>query len=91
VSDEWYEKIGEESKIRSNPAGSIKRQLAVGIRAYRKERKLSQTELAVLASTTQTTVANLEAEKGNPTLAVILRVLEALGREPLMMWREKNN
>jgi|GEM_PF-5844625 len=86
---DWHENIKTDSKPRRHPETPFRQQLAVGIRTYRKQLKLSQSELADMAGTTQATIVKLENGRGNPTLGIIIRVFDALGRDPLMMWREK--
>jgi transcriptional regulator with XRE-family HTH domain len=52
---------------------------SVLIREARREAKLTQTELAERAGTTQSTIARLERGGGNPTFETLERVLHAAG------------
>ncbi len=53
-------------------------QIARQIKRKRKILRLSQTELAARAKTSQPVIARLEANQGNPTLDLIQRVVTAL-------------
>ncbi len=56
-----------------------RREIAAAVRAGRAEHGLSQRELAERAGLSQSAVAKLEAEVGNPSLATVVRVLAACG------------
>lgn len=52
--------------------------LADNLRDYRKRRNLTQAQLATLCDVPRSTVANIEAGGGNPTLSVMIRLGSAL-------------
>ena len=49
------------------------------IKDRRKEFRLTQAKLAKLAKVSINTLTQIEREEGNPTLAVLNRILETLG------------
>lgn len=49
------------------------------IKDRRKEFRLTQAQLAKLAKVSINTLTQIEREEGNPTLAVLNRILETLG------------
>ena len=49
------------------------------IKDRRKEFRLTQAQLAILAKVSINTLTQIEREEGNPTLAVLNRILETLG------------
>lgn len=51
------------------------------LRARRADLKLDQRGLAELAAVSVHTLSDLESGKGNPTLAVLSRLLDVLGLE----------
>ncbi len=51
------------------------------IRDARQAAGLTQAELAARLATTQSAVARLESERGNPRIATLARALAACGRE----------
>lgn len=51
------------------------------VKARREELRVDQRTLAELAGVAVHTVSNLEVGRGNPTLGVLARVLDALGLE----------
>lgn len=57
---------------------SLAGHLADNLRDYRKRRNLTQAQLAALCDVPRSTVANIEAGGGNPTLSVMVRLGSAL-------------
>lgn len=55
--------------------------LASSLRERRKSLQLDQKDLAELSGVSLHTLINLETAKGNPTLDVTQRILDALGLE----------
>lgn len=53
--------------------------LAQAVKERRRQLGLKQSDLAELSSVAQHTLSNLESGRGNPTLQVMVQVLEALG------------
>ena len=90
MARDWYENIEVEPNRRKLPPPQpLEEQLAAGIQMFRKRQKMSQTELARLAGTSQAAIVRLEKGQGNPTIKVILRVLDALGYNLQLSWRQK--
>lgn len=56
----------------------LRKQLAQQVRACRKARGWSQEKLALEADVDRTYVSQIEREVGNPSLAVIVRLADAL-------------
>jgi transcriptional regulator with XRE-family HTH domain len=56
----------------------VSRHLARNLAALRQVRKLTQEALAKAAGVPRSTIANLESGDGNPSLAVLVKVAEAL-------------
>lgn len=56
-----------------------KLELGSQIENRRKSLKVNQPELAQLASVSLKTIVNIETGKGNPTLDVLIKVMEVLG------------
>lgn len=56
----------------------VSRHLARNLAALRQVRSLTQESLARSAGVPRSTIANLESGEGNPSLAVLLKVAEAL-------------
>jgi DNA-binding XRE family transcriptional regulator len=50
-----------------------------GIKRLRAQHKLTQTELANMAGIPRATLANMEGEKSNPSISVVVKVAQALG------------
>lgn len=50
-----------------------------GIKRLRAQHKLTQTELAKMAGIPRATLANMESDKSNPSIAVVVKVAQALG------------
>lgn len=61
---------------------SLNRAFAAELQRARNTAKLTQDELAYQASIDRTYVSLLERGKNNPSLDVLFRICEALGREP---------
>jgi predicted transcriptional regulator len=59
----------------------ILEQFALHMRRKRKILRLSQTELAFLTDTSQTAIARIEANQGNPSVGLIQRIASALELE----------
>ena len=57
------------------------RELATEIKTRRRRLGIDQQTLADLAQTSVPTLSKIETGKGNPTLAVMNRVLDVLGLE----------
>ena len=55
--------------------------LAYNMRVLRAKRDASQIVLAVEASTTTSTISDIENSAGNPTLDILQRLADALGVE----------
>jgi transcriptional regulator with XRE-family HTH domain len=55
--------------------------LAYNMRVLRSKRDVSQIALAVEASTTTSTISDIENSAGNPTLEILQRLADALGVE----------
>jgi len=89
VNEKWYENIEVDSKPPKRYTPPFRQQLAAGIRDYRKRQKLSQAELAEMVGTSQTAIGRLETGNGNPTLDSITKIVNALGFELFVLWREK--
>lgn len=53
--------------------------LAYNLRVLRAKRGLSQIALAVEANMTPATISAIENSEGNPTLAIVQRLADALG------------
>lgn len=56
-----------------------KSELGSQIESRRKSLKVNQPELAQLAEVSLKTIVNIETGKGNPTLDVLIKVMEVLG------------
>jgi transcriptional regulator with XRE-family HTH domain len=67
--------FGERFKARYS-AGRIA--LASNVRRFRKERELSQEQLAARIDVEQTTISLIENKRANPTLAVLEKLARAL-------------
>jgi DNA-binding XRE family transcriptional regulator len=65
-----------EAEVRAN-----NRQLDFTIMLIRARlsRHLSQSDLATMVGTTQSTISHIEGRKGNPRLSTLLLIAEALG------------
>ena len=50
-----------------------------GIKRLRAQHKLTQTELADMAGIPRATLANMEGDKSNPSISVVVKVAQALG------------
>lgn len=50
-----------------------------GIKSLRSQHKLTQTKLAELAGIPRATLANMESEQSNPSIALVVKVAQALG------------
>lgn len=61
--------------------------LASSLRERRKALRLDQKDLAELSGVSLHTLINLETGKGNPTLDVTRRILDALGLELVLQVR----
>lgn len=61
--------------------------LASSLRERRKSLQLDQKDLAELSGVSLHTLINLETAKGNPTLDVTQRILDALGLELVLRVR----
>ncbi len=61
--------------------------LASSLRERRKALQLGQNDLAELSGVSLHTLINLETGKGNPTLEVAQRILDALGLELVLQVR----
>lgn len=61
--------------------------LASSLRERRKALRLDQKDLAELSGVSLHTLINLETGKGNPTLEVTQRILDALGLELVVQVR----
>ncbi len=51
------------------------------IRSRRKELGISQRDLSQIAEVSLHTVSDIESGKGNPTLSILVRLLDPLGLE----------
>ncbi len=49
-----------------------------GIKRLRAQHKLTQTELANMADIPRATLANMESDKSNPSIGVVVKVAQAL-------------
>lgn len=58
-----------------------KEEIANQLRARRKELRLSQQHLADLAGISPNSLYKIESGEGNPTLEVLLKLMEVLGLE----------
>lgn len=63
----------------------LQKRLAERIRQYRKERNLSQEDLADLAEIDRTYVSQIERAIGNPSLGVMVKVADALNVELMQL------
>lgn len=57
-------------------------QFGRNLRAYRKQRGLSQEKLAELSGLHRTYISGLELGKRNPSITIVARLAEALEIEP---------
>lgn len=57
-------------------------QIAATVRRLRRAKGLSQKDLADLIGVSFTRISDLERGKGNPTLATLVALAEALGTSP---------
>ena len=53
--------------------------ISAGIKRLRAQHKLTQSELATLAKIPRATLANMESDKSNPSIAGVVKVAQALG------------
>lgn len=70
------QKIGEGDKI-MNVAGPI-------IRKARKDKKLTQKELAVLSGMAQSDISRVESENGNPSVEILERIAKGMGMKLIL-------
>ena len=59
----------------------LQQQVGAQIRARRRLLRLDQASLAELAGVSRHTLSNVESGKGNPTLAVLCEICDAVGME----------
>lgn len=63
---------------------NINQQIGINLRIFRKEKKISQEDLAVIAGIQRTaTISELETGKGNPTIETIEKLATALDIRPI--------
>ena len=53
--------------------------ISEGIKSLRSQHKLTQTKLAAMADIPRATLANMESEHSNPSIALVVKVAKALG------------
>jgi transcriptional regulator with XRE-family HTH domain len=68
-----------KKKHRRSPSEQLKQTLASNIRSYRKNRKLSQEELAAICDLHRTYVGSVERGERNVTLGTLEALSSALG------------
>lgn len=54
--------------------------LGTAVRAYRKDKKMSQLELSLLAGVSKNYVADLENGRRNPSYLTLIKILKPLGK-----------
>ncbi|WP_201076965.1 helix-turn-helix domain-containing protein [Paraburkholderia domus] len=60
---------------------TLRRHLAINIKAFRREHELSQEGLSLEADVDRTYVSQIERSLGNPSLLILAALASALGRD----------
>ncbi len=62
-------------------SASLRSAVAAELKSIRKERRMTQQELADLSGTQKSNISRMESGTYNPTLDFLVKIAESLGRE----------